>query len=82
LEQGRAPSSDVRDDATRQRQLLIGADGMMAPFRPQERTSKGATRWREVKVGILVGLGAARFGVISATLAHGGAVFLLASGLW
>jgi hypothetical protein len=36
LEQGTAPPSEVPDEATRQRPLLIGADGVMAPFRPQE----------------------------------------------
>jgi hypothetical protein len=60
LEQGTAPSSEVPDEATRQRPLLIGADGVMAPFRPQEGTPKGATRWREVKVGILARLGQRR----------------------
>jgi hypothetical protein len=32
----------------------------MAPFRPQEGTPKGKTRWREVKVGILARLGRRR----------------------
>jgi hypothetical protein len=32
--------------------------------------------------GILAGLVGARYGVIPATLTHGGAIFLLASGLW
>lgn len=38
--------------------LVIGADGVMVPFRPQPRTSKGKTRWREIKVAILARLGA------------------------
>jgi hypothetical protein len=50
----------VPDEATRQCPLLIGADGVMAPFRPQEGTPKGKTRWREVKVGILARLGRRR----------------------
>lgn len=37
--------------------LLIGADGVMAPFRPNVGTPKGKTVWREVKVGILVRFG-------------------------
>jgi len=60
LEEGTPPASEVPDDATRQRPLLIGADGVMAPFRPQEGTPKGKTRWREVKVGILARLGQRR----------------------
>ena len=38
--------------------LVIGADGVMVPFRPHPRTAKGKTRWREVKVAILARLGA------------------------
>jgi hypothetical protein len=38
--------------------LVIGADGGMVPFRPQPRTAKGKTRWREIKVAILARLGA------------------------
>jgi hypothetical protein len=37
---------------------VIGADGVMVPFRPHPRTAKGKTRWREVKVAILARLGA------------------------
>ena len=33
--------------------LVIGADGVMVPFRPHPRTAKGKTRWREIKVAIL-----------------------------
>jgi len=38
--------------------LVIDADGVMVPFRPHPRTSKGKTRWREIKVAILARLGA------------------------
>jgi hypothetical protein len=38
--------------------LVIGADGVIVPFRPHPRTAKGKTRWREIKVAILVRLGA------------------------
>jgi hypothetical protein len=38
--------------------LVIGADGVMVPFRPHPRTAKGKTRWREIKVAILARLGA------------------------
>jgi hypothetical protein len=37
--------------------LLIGADGVMVPFRPESGTPKGKTCWREVKVAILARLG-------------------------
>jgi hypothetical protein len=57
LEEGTAPPSEVEDAATRQRPLLIGADGVMSPFRPQAGTPQGKTRWREVNVGILARLG-------------------------
>ena len=37
--------------------LIIGADGVMAPFRPVAKTPKGKTQWREIKVAILARLG-------------------------
>jgi len=40
--------------------LLIGADGVMVPFRPQAGSPKGATVWREVKVAVLARLGRRR----------------------
>lgn len=36
--------------------LVIGADGVMVPFRPHPGSPKGKTRWREVKVAILARL--------------------------
>ena len=41
------------DAAIAQLPLLIGADGVMVPFRPKAGTPKGATRWREVKVALV-----------------------------
>jgi hypothetical protein len=38
--------------------LVLGADGVMVPFRPHPHTAKGKTRWREIKVAILARLGA------------------------
>src|SRR5437763_13542444 len=32
--------------------LVIGADGVMVPFRPHPCTAKGKSRWREIKVAI------------------------------
>jgi len=37
--------------------LLMGADGVMVPFRPQAKTAEGKTKWREVKVAVFVRLG-------------------------
>ncbi len=37
--------------------LVVGADGVMVPFRPQPGTAKGRTCWREIKVAILARLG-------------------------
>ena len=37
--------------------LLIAADGVTGPFRPQPKTSKGKIVWREVKVALLTRLG-------------------------
>jgi len=36
--------------------LLLGADGVMVPFRPEGGKPKGKTVWREVKVGVLARL--------------------------
>ena len=36
--------------------MLIGADGVMVPFRRQKGTPKGKTLWREVKVAIVARL--------------------------
>jgi hypothetical protein len=37
--------------------LLLGADGVIVPFRPAGGHSKGNTAWHEVKVGVLARLG-------------------------
>ncbi len=37
--------------------LVIGADGVMVPFRPNPGTPRGKTGWREIKVAILARLG-------------------------
>jgi len=37
--------------------LVLGADGVMVPFRPAAGTPRGKLRWREVKVGVLARLG-------------------------
>ncbi len=57
LTTGELPDEEVLDAATKALPLLIGGDGVMVPFRPEEGTSKGKTIWREVKVGVLARLG-------------------------
>jgi hypothetical protein len=37
--------------------LLMGADGVMVPFRPEGGPPRGKTAWHEVKVGVLARLG-------------------------
>ena len=57
LTQGSLPEEEAIAATTKTLPLLIGADGVMAPFRPKAGSPKGKTVWREVKVGILVRLG-------------------------
>lgn len=51
--EGHDPELEAMSDVCQKLAMLIGADGVMVPFRPQERTPKGKTVWREVKVGIV-----------------------------
>lgn len=37
--------------------LIIAADGVTVPFRPQPKTAKGRIVWREVKIALLARLG-------------------------
>jgi hypothetical protein len=57
LTQGELPEEEALAAATKNLPLLIGADGVMTPFRPQAGSAKGKTVWREVKVGVLARLG-------------------------
>jgi hypothetical protein len=57
LATGEEPAAEISDAATQALPLVLGADGVMAPFRPTAGTPKGKTVWREVKVGILARLG-------------------------
>jgi hypothetical protein len=57
LAQGQQPDEEALAPATAALPLLMGADGVMAPFRPQPGTPEGKTAWREVKVGIFARLG-------------------------
>lgn len=56
LAQGVEPALEAAAAALEQLPLLVGADGVMVPFRPQGGQPRGKTRWREVKVGILARL--------------------------
>lgn len=55
LAAGRFSEMESLDEAISVLPLLIGGDGVMAPFRPAG--GKGRTVWREVKVAILARLG-------------------------
>ncbi|MBI1877148.1 MAG: ISKra4 family transposase [Chloroflexi bacterium] len=57
LSEGNLPDQEAMTATTQSLPLLLGADGVMAPFRPKTGSAKGKTIWREVKVGILVRLG-------------------------
>lgn len=50
-------SPESLDEMTSMLRLAIAADGVMVPFRPNPKTTKGKTRWREVKVGLFTRLG-------------------------
>jgi hypothetical protein len=56
LEQGVSPAAEPLDAETAARPLLIGADGVLVPFRPTAGSPKGRIVWREVKVAILARL--------------------------
>ncbi len=56
LASGIEPAAEKHSPLVKQMPLIIGADGVMVPIRPQEKTPKGQTIWREVKVAILARL--------------------------
>jgi hypothetical protein len=55
LAAGQLPQKESLDEAIGVLPLLMGADGVMVPFRPEG--GKGRTVWREVKVAVLARLG-------------------------
>jgi hypothetical protein len=57
---GELPETEAISAEIAVQTLLTGADGVMVPFRPQAKTAKGKTKWREVKVAIFVRLGKVR----------------------
>ena len=56
LAAGELPEVEAMSAEIAGQTLLMGADGVMAPFRPQAGTAKGKTKWREVKVAIFARL--------------------------
>jgi hypothetical protein len=50
-------AEEVLDQVVERMTMLIGADGVMVPFRPQKGSPKGTTIWREVKVAVITRLG-------------------------
>lgn len=56
LASGIEPAEEKLSLLEKQMPLIIGADGVMVPIRPQEKSPKGKTIWREVKVAILARL--------------------------
>ncbi|WP_442948096.1 ISKra4 family transposase [Nostoc sp.] len=57
MNSGVEPIREVLPSDTESMPLIIGADGVMVPFRQQALTPKGKTVWREIKVAILARLG-------------------------
>lgn len=56
LEDGQLPPLPSLDATLAAMPLVIAADGVTVPFRPQPKTPKGKIVWREVKVALLVRL--------------------------
>jgi len=56
LAAGALPAAEPLAPGLEKRTLVIGADGVMVPFRAHPGTPKGKTRWREIKVAILARL--------------------------
>jgi hypothetical protein len=57
LENGQSPTVESLPVELAALPIIVGADGVMVPFRPSAGTPKGKTQWREVKVAILARLG-------------------------
>src|SRR4029450_1072617 len=55
--QGPRPTEEPLPAQLEAAPLLLGADGVMVPFRPEGEQPRGKTAWHEVKVGVLARLG-------------------------
>jgi hypothetical protein len=60
LAAGELPEAEAMSAEIAAQTLLMGADGVMVPFRPQAKTAEGKTKWREVKVAVFARLGKVR----------------------
>jgi hypothetical protein len=60
IDQGLPPPAEPLVPALVAAPLLIGADGVMVPFRPEGGQPRGKTAWHEIKVGVLARLGSHR----------------------
>lgn len=56
LANGQLPEEEPLDEAMAELPLLIGADGVMVPFRPDGGKPQGRIVWREIKVAVLARL--------------------------
>ncbi len=57
LNNGEEPKEDEAIAQIAKLPLIIGADGVMVPFRPDGGNPEGKTAWHEVKVGIVARMG-------------------------
>jgi hypothetical protein len=55
--EGHLPTEEPLAAALAATPLLMGADGVMVPFRPVGGQPRGKTAWHEIKVGVLARLG-------------------------
>jgi hypothetical protein len=54
LKEGTEPAMEALSVQEAAEQLLMGADGVMAPFRPQAKAAGGKTKWRSLRVCVRV----------------------------
>jgi hypothetical protein len=57
FEAAQLPQAEALDAEIAQLPLVISADGVSVPMRPEANTAQGQTQYRECKVGLLVRLG-------------------------
>ena len=72
LAQGHLPPEEPLEAELATAPLLMGADGVMVPFRPEGGSPRGNTAWHEVTGGVLARLGQhrTRTGQVVPRLAH------------
>ncbi len=57
LGEGQSIQAESLDETLLTMPLIIAADGVTVPFRPQPKTAKGRIVWREVKIALLARVG-------------------------